>query len=71
MTDFLKAYPFVSLDDYMWKMNPCLIKLMIIDNTRIRYISDKSKKTKRVNGNDLSSLKNDLGVLIFDKKKEV
>lgn len=44
---------------------------MIIDNTRIRYISDKSKKTKRMNGNDLSSLKNDLGVLIFDKKKEV
>lgn len=71
MTDFLKAYPFVSLDDYMWKMNPCLIKLMIIDNTMIRYISDKSKKTKRMNGNDLSSLKNDLGVLIFDKKKEV
>ncbi len=67
MVDFLKANPFVSLDDYMWKMNPCLIKLMAKDNTRVHYLSEKEKKNKKkgtkvINGENLLS---DLGIPIL------
>lgn len=69
MVDFLKNNPFVSIEDYMWKMNPCLIKLMAIDNTRVHYLSEKERKhrnTKYVDGTNISS---DLGVPIFGEEK--
>jgi hypothetical protein len=68
MVDFLKNNPYVTLDDYMWKLNPCLIKLMTIDNTRVHYLTDKErerKKTKVFDGT--KSLTNDLGIPIFGK----
>lgn len=69
MADFLKNHPFVSMDDYMWNMNPCLIKLMAIDNTRVHYLSDKERerrKTRYIDGTNISS---DLGVPIFGENK--
>ena len=70
MVDFLKNNPYVSLDDYMWKMNPCLIKLMSIDNTRIHYLSEKQiKKKNAVVIDDASALINDLGVPILSKEQ--
>ena len=68
MTDFLKTHPFISLDDYMWNMNPCLIKLMSIDNTRVHYLSDKEKKRRKSTVIDGSNLMNDLGLPIFGTK---
>lgn len=71
MVDFLKANPFVTMEEYMWKMNPCLIKLMSIDNTRIEYRSNK--KVTLVDGTNLNSLVNDLGTPIinnYDNKEE-
>lgn len=68
MVDFLKNNPYVTMDDYMWKLNPCLIKLMTIDNTRVHYLTDKErerKKTKVFDGT--KSLTNDLGIPIFGK----
>ena len=64
MVDFLKNNPYVSLEDYMWKMNPCLIKLMSIDNTRVHYLSDKEKERRKSKVTDGSNL-NDLGIPIF------
>lgn len=69
MADFLKNHTFVSVEDYMWKMNPCLIKLMAIDNTRVHYLSDKERerrKTRYIDGTNISS---DLGVPIFGENK--
>ena len=68
MVDFLKANPYVTMDDYLWKLNPCLIKLMAMDNTRVHYLSEKAakKKGKVFDGSNLDALKNDLDVVIFE-----
>ncbi len=66
MVDFLKNNPFISYDDYLWRINPCLLKLMSFDNTRVHYLSEKEKKMKNsqiIDGSNL--LKNDLGMRIF------
>ena len=47
MVDFLKANPYVTMDDYLWKLNPCLMKLMAMDNTRVHYLSEKAAKKER------------------------
>lgn len=66
MTDFLKSHPFVSMDDYMWRMNPCMIRLMTIDNTHIHYLSEKQRKNKKSKKVDGGNLANDLGAPIFE-----
>ena len=69
MVDFLKANPYVTMDDYLWKLNPSLIKLMSMDNTRVNYLSEKAAKKKKgkvFDGSNLDALKNDLGVVIFE-----
>ena len=63
MVDFLKANPFISMEEYMWKMNPCLIKLMSFDNTRIEY---NTKKSIIIDGTNLGNMKNDLGTPIVN-----
>jgi hypothetical protein len=66
MVDFLKNNPYVTMDDYMWKLNPCLIKLMTIDNTRVHYLTDKDKERKKTKVFGVGkSLTNDLGIPIF------
>ena len=68
MVDFLKTNPYVSLDDYMWKMNPCLIKLMSVDNTRVHYLSDKEKERRKSKYIDGSNITSDLGMPIFGEE---
>lgn len=63
MVDFLKANPFVSMEDYMWKLSVPMIRLMSIDNTRVHYLSEKQAKMKgatKINGAE--DLMNDLGI---------
>ena len=68
MVDFLKNNPYVTMDDYMWKMNPCLIKLMTVDNTRVHYLTDKERERRKSKVFDGSkSITNDLGIPIFGK----
>lgn len=69
MADFLKNHPFVSMEDYMWRMNPCLIKLMAIDNTRVHYLSDTEKKRRNTQYVDGTNISSDLGVPIFGENK--
>lgn len=60
MVDFLKANPFVSIEDYKWKLSVPMIRIMSDDNTRVNYLSEaevKSRKTKVFDGSDASSLK--------------
>lgn len=65
MTDFIKAHTMYNFEDYKWNLNPCLIRLMCADNTRVHYLSEKEQKMKNaVVINDAESLMNDLGFSI-------
>lgn len=62
MVDFLKAYPFVSMEDYKWRLSVPMIKLMCADNTRIHYLSEKESKMRNATViNSAEDLINDLG----------
>lgn len=73
MVDFLKANPFVTMDDYKWGLSVPMIRLMITDNTRIHYMSEKeAKKENAVVINDADDLMNDLGMSIdIGKNKDL
>ena len=68
MVDFLKANPFVSMEEYKWKLSVPMIRLMSMDNTRVHYLSEKESKMKNATViNSVDDLMNDLGVPIFNK----
>lgn len=73
MVDFLKANPFVTMDDYKWGLSVPMIRLMITDNTRIHYMSEKeAQKENAVVINDADDLMNDLGMSIdIGKNKDL
>ena len=73
MVDFLKANPFVTIDDYKWGLSVPMIRLMIQDNTRIHYMSEKeAKKENAIVINDADDLMNDLGMSIdIGKNKDL
>ena len=66
MVDFLKANPFVSMEDYKWGLSVPMIKIMTMDNTHINYLSDKQieRRNSKVIGNGAKL--NDLGLPIFE-----
>lgn len=65
MVDFLKANPFVTMEDYKWGLSVPMIRLMIQDNTRVHYMSEKEAKMQdAVVINDADDLMNDLGINI-------
>ena len=66
MVDFLKAYPFVSMEEYKWGLSVPMIRLMSCDNTRIHYLSEKQAKRKKSKVVDGSNLTNDLGITILN-----
>ncbi len=43
MVDFLKANPFVSMNDYMYNLSIAKIQLMSNDFTHTKYLSEKQK----------------------------
>ena len=67
MVDFLKANPFVSMDDYKWKLSVPMIKIMCADNTHVNYLTEKqleNRKSIRYDGSKGGNL-NDLGIPII------
>ena len=69
MVDFLKANPFMTMDDYLWKYSIPMIKIMGMDNSHVNYLSEKEAKNRGVknvdmNGSSVNELNNDLGVKI-------
>lgn len=65
MVDFLKAYPFVSMEEYKWGLSVPMIKLMSMDNTHIHYLSEKQAKNRNSKVIDGKSLMTDLGIPIL------
>ena len=69
MVDFLKANPFMTMEDYLWKYSIPMIKIMGMDNSHVNYISEsqaknKGMKTFDVNHMSVEELNNDLGTKI-------
>lgn len=65
MVDFLKSNPFVTMEDYKWRLSVPMIKLMLHDNTRIHYMSEKEAKRNNATViNSADDLMNDLGMSI-------
>lgn len=51
MVDFLKNNPSVSYTEYMWELSVPMTRLMQIDFSRVRYLSEdeiKMRKGKRL-----------------------
>lgn len=62
MTDFIKAHTMYTFEDYKWTLNPCMIRIMCADNTRIHYLSEKESKMRNATViNSAEDLINDLG----------
>lgn len=64
--DFMKAHPFVTMEQYKWGMNPVMIKLMSEDNTHVRYLSENEADIRNGRKIDGSNLTNDLGIPVFN-----
>lgn len=65
MVDFLKVNPYITLEQYKWEINPAMVKIMQVDNTHVRYLSEKeskNRKSKKVTGENLMD---DLGMSIL------
>lgn len=65
MMDFLKNFPFVSKDEYLWEWTVPQIKLASSDSTHVKYLSDKERERRKSKVIDGTNLMNDLGVPIF------
>ena len=48
--DFLKANPFMTMEDYMWKYSIPMIRIMGMDNSRVNYLSEKEIENRKFNG---------------------
>lgn len=71
ITDFIKAHPMYTIDDYKWNLNPRFIRIMCIDNTRIHYMSEReSKMENAIMINSADDLMNDLGMNIDISKNK-
>ena len=70
MVDFLKANPFVTLEEYKWGLSVPMIRIMSIDNTRIHYLSDKQKKKRKADTiNTAEDLMAEFGLSVDDINK--
>ena len=69
MVDFLKANPYMSMEDYMWKYSIPMIKIMGMDNSHVNYLSEKQAKKRGGKTIDtktktIEEISNDLGIKI-------
>jgi len=71
MMDFLKAFPFMSVEQYLWQYTCPQIEIMRADNTHIRHLSEKQIKMRKAvhiggeYGYDTGSMTTDLGTPVF------
>lgn len=69
MIDFLKAFPFVSKEQYLWEWTVPQVRLATADNTHTEYLTEEQAKIVKAREAgrvfDGTNLNNDLGVPIF------
>lgn len=69
--DFLKANPFMTMEDYWWGYSAAMIRIMAYDATRTIYLSEKQSKRiveqkKVTKYDDPMSFMNDLGLPVLN-----
>lgn len=72
MIDFLRANPYVSREDYLWKWTVPQIKLASYDYSHVEYLSEEQaeaekKKNNSVRVDDVMGFMTDLGIPVFNK----
>lgn len=69
--DFIKAFPSVTREDYMWRWTVPQIRLASSDNTHIVYLSEYQASMLKANNIDDDNIEalSDLGIPIFGLKK--
>jgi hypothetical protein len=68
MMDFIKAFPSVTKEQYMWEWTVPQIRLASADNTHVIYLTEEQaemRKAKKYNGSNIEEL-SDLGIPIFN-----
>lgn len=68
MMDFLKAYPSVTKDEYMWSWSVPQIKLAAFDFSHSIFLSEKQKENRKAKKVDIKHI-SDLGIPIFEDKQ--
>lgn len=71
MIDFLKANPYVSREEYLWKWTVPQILLASYDFSHIEYLSEEQakeekKRSNSVRVNNVMDFMNDLGLPVFN-----
>lgn len=71
--DFIKQYPSVTFEDYIWTYSSPMIRIMSSDGSYTKYLSEKQAKSywaKHRNNakvyDDADKFINDLGLPMFD-----
>lgn len=64
MMDFLKAYPSVTKEEYMWEWSVPQIKLAAFDFSHSIFLSEKQKENRKAKNIDIEHI-SDLGIPIF------
>lgn len=68
MIDFLRAFPNVSRDEYLWSWTVPQIRLSMCDNTHIEYLTERqasyeqARRCGRLLDGDSISIQTDLGM---------
>lgn len=69
MVDFLKAFPFMTMEDYRWNLSVPMIRLMMADHTRVEYLSQKQAERKSATViSSADDLLSDLGYPVIGNK---
>lgn len=66
MVDFLRANPWCSREEYLWKMTVAQVRLASMDFTHVVY-GDKSKKQTVIDNADGLKALNDFGIPVMKK----
>ena len=69
MVDFLKNNPSVSYTEYMWELSVPMTRLMQIDFSRVRYLSEDEIKMRKGKQLDEREAEKALGSLERDKNR--
>lgn len=70
--DFIKAFPSVTKEQYMWEWTVPQIRIASADSTHVVYLTEKQaeiRKTKKYNSNNIEEL-SDLGIPIFNTHEQ-
>lgn len=64
MVDFLKQFPFVTMEEYKWGLSVPMIRIMAVDNTRVHYLTEKQAERRKRNSTQINGKEDmtDLGI---------